>query len=308
MSNISTVLLFGKIPPPIGGVTVSVKNLILALKAKNVLVDLFGLNMTKVRYDLAHIHYSSLLKRLLGVILARIFARKVIFTVHGKFLDMDNFYNKYSVKLSDGVIVLNENLLSQLQIEMPDINCKLLPSIFEEGFSSESDSLPIFESRDQHRYLLVYASDRNYRDGHEVYGIEFVLQNIEKFPSNDKVVVLDVSGQYENKVAPFLDRIIYINQGVDFITLLKQIDIYLRPTYMDGASVAVQEALIMNVPVLASDVIDRPGDVVTYRYMNSNDFFSKLSGIDTSLKVTVNLQSIDKYLDFYDELSQKFKG
>lgn len=296
------VLLFGKLPPPVGGVTVSVKNLVSALKKKGIESRLLGKHRFFTRYDIAHIHYSNLLKRLLGVILARLLARRVIFTVHGKFLDMNNVYNKLSVALSHGVIVLNERLFNTLQEQGIHTSVTILPSIFEEGFEQDDKQQAYFEADPDTQYALLYACDRNYRDGHEVYGVEFVLNQLERFSDNQKLVLLDISGEYRKEAEALKSRIVYIDKVVNFSSLLKQVDMYLRPTYMDGASVAVQEAMVLQVPVLASDVVDRPEGVVTYRYMDGDDFADKLSDINAAPRPELTLQSVDTYIEFCTKL------
>ena len=302
------VIFFGKIPPPMGGVTVSVKNLIVALASKNIEVDILGKGMSHVRYDLAHVHYSSLLKRFLGLVLARFLAKKVIFTVHGKFLDMDNIYNKLSAKLSHGVIVLNDKLLKQLSIDNPEINCCLLPSIFVEGFDGAVGEEVYFEKDTQYKYLLLYAFDKNFKDEHEVYGVTFILENLHRLDKKYKIVLLDINAKYADDVAPYLDRVVYLDRAVNFVSLLSQVDIYLRPTFMDGASVAVQEALVMNVPVLASDVVDRPEGTSVYRYLDVDDFIAKLAQTSQNAHPSMELQSVDEYLQFCEHLRSSVKS
>ena len=296
------VLLFGKLPPPIGGVTVSIKNLVKALSTKGIEADFFGRNMSLQRYDIGHIHYSNLLKRLLGVMMAKVFARKVLFTVHGKFLDMDNVYNKLSVKFADGFIVLNEQLFTTLKKHNSNINCTILPSIFSEGFDPHSDNLEYFNRAPGIKYLLLYACDRNFRDGEEVYGVSFVLQNMAALKDSYKLVLLDISGKFRDDIKGLEDRVIYIGHEVNFVALLRQVDLYLRPTYMDGASVAVQEALFLNVPVLASDVVDRPPGTNIYQYKNTSDFIEKLDSSLTLDKPSMTLKSVQGYLDYCHEL------
>ena len=296
------VLLFGKLPPPIGGVTVSVKNLVKALSTKGVDTIFFGRKMRFQRYDIAHIHYSNLLKRLLGVVVAKVFARKVIFTVHGKFLDMNNVYNKLSVKISDGVIVLNEQLYAELKDQNVQTECTILPSIFAEGFDAQTSDDRYFERETGLKYLLLYACDRNYRDGEEVYGVSFVLHILPDLSSNYRLVLLDISGKYRDDIKSLKQNVVYIDHEVNFIALLRQVDLYLRPTYMDGASVAVQEALFLNVPVLASDVVDRPQGTNIYQYKNTEDFIEKLQRSLISDKPSMTLTSVQDYIDFCNKL------
>jgi glycogen(starch) synthase len=53
--------------------------------------------------------------------------------------------------------------------------------------------------------------------------------------------------------------------------------VYLRPTLTDGDAVSVREALAMNVPVLASDVVRRPAGTRTFRGGDAGALCSELT-------------------------------
>lgn len=58
--------------------------------------------------------------------------------------------------------------------------------------------------------------------------------------------------------------------------LINKVDLFVRPTLSDGASVSIEEALWMNKPVVASNVCARPKDVITYNVSHSDDFCAAL--------------------------------
>ncbi len=294
--TINKILMFGKMPPPIGGVTISVKNLVESLKAKNIKAYFFGWKAILRHYDVAHIHYSSLSKRAIGIIIAKVVARKVMFTVHGKYFDQKSIYNKISAYLADEIIFLNENLVAENAEASFFDKINLLPSLYAEGFVSEADNIALFTPEPDKKTLLIYAYDRSYKNGEEVYGVEFIFNNMSDIPECYKIVLLDISGKYAPLAEMHKDRVIYINKEVNFLSLLQQVDYYIRPTCMDGASVAVQEALMLNVPVLASNIVDRPKNVAIFRYKDIDDFIEKLGMLKKTTE-TFKLQSIQMYLD-----------
>lgn len=301
--SIEKIILLGKIPPPIGGVTVSVKNLIQSLEKKGIVAELLsGKNLFK-RYDVAHIHYSNLLKRALGIIIARILSRKVIFTVHGKFLDCTNIFNRISIWLCDGIVVLNTDLYNQIEKKIGSRKLEILPSLFAEGFNIDGVASPYFKSLPEKETLLLYAYDRSFCDNEEVYGVEFLLNNLDLLPDKYQLVLLDISGKYHDLIDLNDNKVIYINKTVNFIALLKQVDVYIRPTCMDGASVAVQEAQLLGVPVLASDVVNRPVGVTVFRFKDFSDFLQKLEHVKaTSINPNPTLKSVGLYIDFCENL------
>ena len=64
---------------------------------------------------------------------------------------------------------------------------------------------------------------------------------------------------------------------LDMSILWECTNVYIRPTLTDGDSIAVREAIGMNVNVVASNVAKRPNDVFTYKHGNNNDFVTKVS-------------------------------
>lgn len=76
--------------------------------------------------------------------------------------------------------------------------------------------------------------------------------------------------------------------------LMKRIDIFLRPTLSDGASVSVQEALWCGKPVLASDICLRPKGVKLFKTGDADDLLCVLHGlIAQSFIITEGDQKID---------------
>lgn len=299
--KIRRVIIFGRVPPPIGGVTVSIKNLIKSLSIVGILVDCLSFKCLFKKYDIAHIHYSNLVKRTLGMCIAKLFFSRAIFTVHGKYLDLSNVFNKISIYLSDGIIVLNSQLYHDIEKKINGKKIVILPSLFSEGVEFKENNKSYFTPNPNKINLLLYSYSRKFVKGEEIYGVEFIINNLREIPEKYNIVLLDISGKYSDLINLNCDRVFYINEVVDFMSLLKQVDVYIRPTCMDGASVAVQEAQLMGVPVLASDVVDRPLGVKTFKYKDIDDFIKKLGNINTpTTKAT--LKNVNLYIDFCERL------
>ena len=60
------------------------------------------------------------------------------------------------------------------------------------------------------------------------------------------------------------------------LSVMKQLTAFLRPTYFDGDSLSVREALALGVPVVASDTDFRPEGVILFRKGQTNDFADKI--------------------------------
>ena len=298
------IIIFSSLPPPIGGVTKSVENLLRALKSKSVdtsiistyssFKPLFG------RYDIAHIHYTKSWKRLVAILLGKLVAKKVIYTIHGNRYNNENKLNDICEKLVDGAILLNENAENRYKNKFR--RTVVLGSLFSEGIVQNNLTNKNHIQRVENKvYLLIYAFDKTYRNSKEVYGVNFMLENIYNLDDKYILVLLDIKGGYRNDVNSISsDSLIYLDHEVDFLSLLLEVDIYVRPTTTDGSSVAVQEALILGKKVLASDVVERPAEVTLYKSGDFDDFKDKLENIKDSKGFSPN--SIDDYIAFCKKL------
>jgi len=302
---VNSVIIFGRTPPPVGGVTISVMNLINSLGSLKCHVEVFKPSTLFFfrKYDIAHIHYSSPFKRLFGIVLSLFVANKVIFTVHGKYCSVDNYFNKISLRIASGVIVLNSSLKKYLLNEAPKVKTICFTSLFVEGVKLSNKRIEYFEREEGYKYLLVYAYKKVYSDDIEVYGIDFILDVFMMLSGEYKLVLLDINGEFENEIQG-IKNIIYINNIVDFPSLLSQVDVYIRPTSMDGSSVSILEALMIGTPVIASDVVERPPSVNCYKFRDKVDFLNVLALVDNNKVCTDKefLSSIESYLNFCNNL------
>jgi len=297
--SIETVVIYGRFPPPIGGVTKSIENLFSSLIYRKINVEVFTLKSLFKKYDVAHIHYSKSWKRLVGIMIGKVVANKVVFTIHGNKYHND-FLNRINSRLTDGVIFLNQQIYT-LHHNKFDKSI-ILPSLFKEGLHIRNNYKKIIKKSPLKVYLLLYAYDKIYQDGKDIYGVDFILNTIKKLKKKYVVVFLDPKQGYKKDINRISKtKLIYLGFEVDFISLLHEIDIYIRPTSSDGNSVAIQEALAVGKNVLASDVVDRPNGVSVYKYNHFQDFSSKLEVIQNDI-AQYYPDSIDRYLNFVSEL------
>lgn len=274
------VLIFGRLPPPIGGVTSSVKNLVVCLEKLGIVYCFFSFNiLSSFGSECSHINYSSPVKRFFAVVISKFLSGKVVFVIHGSSFNDRNIFNRLSLRFTDGVVVLNENIERLLSTK--GVAVKKLTSIFVEGITVDSGTKAKFElplgSSDKKK-VLIYINNDRYLEGKEIYGATFFCEamvGIEE--KNILPVVLDLSRKYKESChAAFGSNLIYIDNAIDFKNLLLSVDVYVRPTNFDGSSVAVLEALCMGVPVVASDVVDRPEGCIVYRTGSKASFRESL--------------------------------
>ena len=299
-------LFFGKMPPPIGGVTISIKNLKIGLENFGHFVKIISFSdLLKIkRFDIGHIHSSRRYKVILSILLSKILCKKTIVTKHGaNFHPQKNLMDRVILKISDGFIALNEQVFQRCTNNKNSIK---LPPIFKEGIEKkEGIDSNYFPKEKGYHYLLLYASKKEYINHQEVYGVHFTLQAIKNLPKNIKLILLDPTSEYKNDLKDYnRNNIIYLNRYVDFKSLVSQIDIYIRPTTSDGNSLATLEALEEGTAVIASDIVERALGVICYKAGNERDFIDKinytLKGKQENKKF--ELQSITLYTDFCNKI------
>jgi glycosyltransferase involved in cell wall biosynthesis len=230
--------------------------------------------------------------------------KKTLVTKHGaNFYPQNSLLDKLILNLCDGIIVLNKEVLKRCQFKK---NCIKLPPIFYEGVErKKEDKREYFCKENGFFYLLLYASRKAYINNQEVYGVTFVLELLESFPNNIKVILLDPSSEYEFDVKNYeTENLIYLNRYVNFKNLVSQVDVYLRPTSSDGNSVATLEALSHGIPVVASDIVERDLGVVCYQTGNKKEFIEQIKHVLQNKKKSndFKLESISHYIKFCNKV------
>jgi glycosyltransferase involved in cell wall biosynthesis len=108
-----------------------------------------------------------------------------------------------------------------------------------------------------------------------VYGINLLLDAVGHLSSRFPNVGCVVMG-LNNPNRP--DNVLTIGDipHLDCLGLMSKADVFVRPTFADGDSISVREALAMNVPVVASDCARRPDGTVLFKTGNSEDLATRL--------------------------------
>jgi len=229
-------LIFGRLPPPVGGVTFSNLNLINSLKSQNIYSEIFSIKtlFSFKRFDIGHIHYYKSWKVFIAIIFSKLLCKKTIYTSHGvEFYPKENLDERAIIYLIDGMITLNQEVYNRC-IELKKENVVKLPTLYREGvLPQKSETKSLLSKKEFYKYILMYAFNKRYKDGKEVYGCKFVLNLLDNLPTDTILVFINPTGEYKEDIPKESDKIIYIDRVVDFNSLLKEVDLYIRPTNFD---------------------------------------------------------------------------
>jgi glycosyltransferase involved in cell wall biosynthesis len=305
------LLIIGKLPPPIGGVTIHVNRLIDKLSEdgfdygfikldKSLLIKIFFLIG---QFKVVHLHSSNIYVQLYLSIIFWLFNVKSIVTFHGD-LNRFTYYKtiliKTIIKIIDVPIVLNQgsyniakkiNDKSQLISAFipPTINEELPPNIISKLSEAKNKYKKLYATNG---YSLSYDKEKN-----EIYGILDLIKFFNNL-TNSALFISDPSQEYIkyiNQNSIFVNSNIYmISELHSFYEVLKYVDASIRNTSTDGDSLSIKESLFLNKITFATNVVSRPEGVIVYPRGEYNFDFDTFVPV-----ISENLSGIKKLKEIY---------
>ncbi len=139
-------------------------------------------------------------------------------------------------------------------------------------FGTYPSSLTIF-MKDHTPLVLMGAAHLMRIDKKDMYGVDRAIQLLadiaDEYPDAGLLIGLPQIGdtvyfQWLQKLMReygIAERIYILHGNKEIWPLFERVDLFIRPTLTDGDSISIREALHFKVPVVASDVSDRPAGV-----------------------------------------------
>ena len=335
------ILLAGPFPSPIGGISVHLSRLSSWLSAQGIMVDLVDEARHKkngiynirsmgflsylrylARCNLAHIHSHVHLLRIFHILMCRLFGLRVIVTIHawspGGFKTL---INKIFLKLAHEIILVAEHINDHFELSNYHVIPAFLPpSDCRKDLPKEIQSF-VDKSRSRGCSLLcANANELIEINGEDLYGLDLCVELMDQLSCRSDtraafvfVVSYDAnclqlysSAQRSIEERGLEDRFCLYNRPVDFITLMKQCDLVMRPTNTDGDALTIREALYFGVPVIASDAVRRPTGTILFRNRDAKDLMYRTVDVlkNGSSRTCASAQTdhdsyFKRYLDLY---------
>ena len=171
----------------------------------------------------------------------------------------------------------------------------------------------------EHNPVLGACAYRlNFKDGVDVYGLDMLISLIGRlkhsgFSNVGLVFVLPKVGNlaYFNELKQRINHlrigknILFIHGEREAYPLWRGLDLFIRPTVTDAASLSVSECLSVGVPVVASDCVERRKHIVTFKCRDLDDLERKvkLALNNSGNQKTVGCgSSAASFLQLYEEL------
>lgn len=309
------IVQVGPYPRPIGGISIYIKRMkqhMDLLGIKNEVWDLSGIKKVKegvlkvrLRYvpfkylfrkDIEIIHYNicGIRPKLYISIFNKLFfkKRKKIITLHG---DCENTLKHSksdlvkSLNSFDAIICVkvgDTKHLTSAGVTKPiyEIPAFLFP-LEEEAGPIPEYILSFIESKDF--VISANASTMQFHNDIDLYGIDMCIDLVIRLkekgdniglifclPHVDNEVYYNklISIIYNNKIE---DNFLFVHQQMELWPIIKNTNLFIRPTNYDGYGVSIAEAIQQNVPAIASDVCERPEGTIVFKSRDLNDLYNK---------------------------------
>lgn len=321
------IFIFGVLPPPIGGVSIHIERLLKSPANKDFSFYLFDIKKFTfyknrvpnrkykalyyfLKSNLVHIHTSNNTKLLIAIF-CKVFFKKVIYTHHNSVVT-NHFIFKLMLRTCDHTILVNDKHISFALLSNFHEKISVIPAFIPPSSIPPLPKWLIEKLRHYENIVSTNCFRLNYIDDKEVYGFDLIIEAFKKLSLNEEIkntifILLDPSGTYKTTINKQIkdkyinsNELIYIeNINISFSALLRHSSASIRATRTDGDSLSVRESLYYGVPVIASNVVNRPEGAVLFE---NNDKDSLALNIKDVLINNTMHKKITKH-DFIDDIT-----
>lgn len=340
-NNKKRVLLIGPAPQNVGGISMHLRRLMATMKGLCEFdfvdeghkryegyfnmrsLNIFTYLKKVFKADVVHINSGAFSLRLINAFICRIVLRKyTVVTIHrDPTIESHVGMTRFVLSRCNEVIAVNKNGYNLLKTERK-CNYHLLPAflppIMKDDPPLEAELQEWIEKARSTKNSLLMVSNASslvFLNGEDVYGIDQSLEAVKAL--RDKgincflifVIVQcnfpDVLAQYKKFVVDnaLEEYILLLEKPCSFVRLMDESDIVLRTTNTDGDSISVREALALGVPIIASDVVERPEGTILF----------KTRDVDSLVEVIANTSNkgrshkVDDMVDYSKVYSNIYK-
>ncbi len=227
------------------------------------------------------------------------------------------FLTAWALRRFDVIVVVNPATRSFLEAVIPNRRIELIPAFIppEENVGSSTSDPDFFAS---HRVLLLAAYSIQVLPDHgDVYGLDTAVEafmDIARTRPNLGLAIYLARPPADRDARRYLRRLerrledagllirARIFVGHSLVNAFIQDVIFLRPTRSEGDALSVREALLVGIPVIASDVADRPDGVVTVPTGDARALADAIENALTATRAERATPAIDEHPEFVEKL------
>lgn len=297
-------LLIGSIPPPIGGISMHVIRFFESYNISEAELTVFDIRKLKIfkkdrklglvsffpEFFTSHIIHTHLSNNLLNcaiALLSKLFFKKVVYTHHNTFFET-SFFLKWLFLLCDSIIGVNKLSLNSPLFNKYKSKVVIIPAFIKPNKFDEIDQ-NLLDYIKNYKFIIIANCFRSMMwNTKNIYGFDILVRAFNYAivnnyidastlvlvdPSNTSIEITNLlSSMHENVKS----AVKFIGKPIDFSSLIKHASVVVRPTRTDGDALTIREAIYLNKPVIASNVVERPEGVITYDTEDYIDLANKL--------------------------------
>lgn len=268
--------------------------------------------------DIVHIHTSIWWLRGFHVLTAFLLRKKIIVSFHA-LLELKNSKNLGLIKaytsLADKIIVVNSEMQEILNIKKAVVKEAFIPPDLDSEPEIPVELQNILDKNSDKKIIVGNAFRLDLHNDEDLYGLDLMVEVAQQIKTENKLykIIFVVASQddkfgllqknqsvveHEN----LSEQITIFNHPISFVKLVEKSDLVVRATNTDGDALTIREALYLGIPVISSDVVQRPESTILFENRNSKDLFHQIT-ISLENKSSVKTHNSDKvYKDFYFKL------
>lgn len=317
--NNRKIALIGPFPPPYGGISIHIQRMTRLLPENS--FDLYNTSKVSQpgyyrfygkikyikalvflfrKYRLIHVHATdNILRIVFGFIgLAR---RNIYIHLHGMshldFLESNHpggwLLRKLIPRLH--ILAVNNEIAGRVSLYRP-ASVRIADAFLPPVLKPETLERVVLQHRDffsPNRFIICMTGWFSSYQGRDLYGFDMAAKMIQQLHKEGrKIFLVACTNGIRNKnvYSHFLNyikknhienHVLVIENAAEAWPYMLLSNAFIRPTITDGSSVSVKEAIWLEVPVIASDCVKRPGEVILFKNRSVKELIEKVVQLET---------------------------
>ncbi len=173
---------------------------------------------------------------------------------------------------------------------------------------------------ERHPVIVANAYKLVFFKGQDLYGLDMCLElcaRLKEYYWNVGLIFAlpDVGdkryfGRIKQSIANrgMEDNILFVDKPCEFYPILRQCDVFVRPTCVDDYGVSIAEAGYFGIPAVASSVCLRPPATMLFKNRDIDDFTNKVQDVLSDYAHYRDGLSGVKFVDTVGELVKVYRG
>lgn len=318
------VAIWGRVPPPIGGMTMHLRRLLPYLTDAEITFQMYSIGRQTPDHPLVKqvsgnrlrwligllfrecepVHYvlsSSTVARFLASLLALFRRAEVVLRIGGESLRgsinssnvVERLMIRFAIRNASVIIGVNQDiclLARKLGAKRVVHAPGFIPEVRRDTTVPKEVAAFIEAAKGP---LLLAAGEVRDPSEDDFYGAYLLLDAIEKLPTVRVVFYaykITRDGRPQQKFADEIrrrelqDRYLLYCSATDLLPAMHYCHVFVRPVLSDGDSNSIREALYLGIPVVASNCVERPQGVVSFSMGDPTELTETLASVLNDLE------------------------